>query len=547
MSVKSLVTQDELRTTIDSLNALADNLDEHVNQSLSLAHGWNLVNHTYLDTGGNYQTDFGSAASLISIPGLFNTGVNNNNTLASPGTVDQHWTMVQSASAAHPGPQAYIGNPIPNGYASSGPNSQALFAAPDGTTGVSGGTYIFRITFDLTGLNPATAVISGVWNSDNSTTGILLNGNATGYTSGSTFNVQPAAQFLLNGPFLPGVNTLDFVISNSGGPVSVRVEVSGKASVGGAFSIPGVFNTGVNSNGSLAPLASIDQHWRLIQSPSPVNPGPNALVINGLDSSWARNSPLSQWIGPGSNAGGANYTLGNYIYRLTFDLTGFVPGAAILKGSWFSDDVTTSVLLNGQVTGVTNALLTSSHTKNVSTSFVITSGFQAGVNTLDFVVNNTATHTGLKVEITGTAPRAGSNLSSLVLRLTVGGNVLYIPCQHSGGMDGVPDPAIPVFTGIVSPQSADPATDLTVGSPTSTELVTTFASVLSAISGSSSDTLLQHAGSPAETVHSGISFQPDQIFTTGGYLVGRRTINILLGGIQYKIVGDTSVGGPLNG
>ncbi len=545
MSFKHLVTQDELRTTIDSLNALADNLDEHVNQSLSKAHGWNIIDSTYLDTGGNYHTDFGNQSTLVSIPGLYNTGVNNNNTLANPGSTDQHWTMIQSASKTYPGPAAVIETPLKPTYATDGPNSQWIGAAVAGN--VTGGTYKFRISFDLTGLNAASAIISGRWAVDNHATALLLNGNSTGYTlPGSTWTQQPTSQFQLSGPFLPGVNTLDFVVVGTGGPASLRVEINGKAAVGGAFSIPGIYNTGVNSDGTLARLGSADQHWTLIQSSSPTFYGPNAYVVNPLDSTWAKNTAISPWIGPSVGSGSTNFPSGSYTYRLTFNLTGYVPGATVLKGTFVSDDLTTAVLLNGQVTGVTNTPLGTTKSKSFTWSFVITSGFLAGVNTLDFVVNNATTHTGLRVEITGTAPKSGSGQVSRVLRLTVGGTVLYIPCQQSGGLDGTLDPAIPVFTGIVSPQSADPATDLTVGSPTSTELVTTFADVLSAISGAASDTLLQHAGSPAETVHSGISFQPDQVFTTGGFLAGRRTVNILISGVQYKIVADTNLSGPLN-
>ena len=239
---------------------------------------------------------------------------------------------------------------------------------------------------------------------------------------------------------------------------------------------------------------------------------------------------------------------GNYTYRLSFDLTGYIPATAILKGTFVSDDTVYQVLLNGQITGINNgaANTTNSNTKQYTTSFVITAGFQAGLNTLDFFVYNGVTNTGLRVEINGTAAKAGNNLVSRVLRLTIGGNVFYIPAQASGGLDGTPDPAIPSFSGIVSPQSADPASDLTAGSPTSAELVTTFAALLNAISDSASNALFQHAGSPAEGVHGGLSWQQDSIVTTGGYLVGRRTVNLLINGVQYKLVADTNVSGPLN-
>jgi len=57
-------------------------------------------------------------------------------------------------------------------------------------TGNLPGDYIYRITFDLTGLEPATAVVSGAWTSDNTGPAVLLNGVITGVGSiGQTIGV----------------------------------------------------------------------------------------------------------------------------------------------------------------------------------------------------------------------------------------------------------------------------------------------------------------------------------------------------------------------
>ena len=42
------------------------------------------------------------------IPGLFNTGVNNNDNLLLQGSEDPHWTLVSSADPSFPGPQAFV-------------------------------------------------------------------------------------------------------------------------------------------------------------------------------------------------------------------------------------------------------------------------------------------------------------------------------------------------------------------------------------------------------------------------------------------------------
>ena len=45
-------------------------------------------------------------------------------------------------------------------------------------------TLDFRVTFDLTGLNPATASLNGSWSTDNLGNDIRINGTSTGQTCG---------------------------------------------------------------------------------------------------------------------------------------------------------------------------------------------------------------------------------------------------------------------------------------------------------------------------------------------------------------------------
>lgn len=545
MAIKNLVTQGEVGQAVVGLNALADNLDQHVNASLSKAHGWSILDSPYLDTGGDYQTDYGQTG-FVAIPGLYNTGVNNDGTLAAPDSVDAHWTLILSPDPAHQGPAAFVANPLRPAWASDGPKSQWLSAQANASLSVKNGTYKFRITFNLSGLNPASAVIQGTWSVDDHATAMLLNGVTTGYTLPSgTLNKQPTSAFTLTSGFVPGLNTLDILVSANSNRVGIRMEVTGIASAGGVFKIPGIFNTGVKNDGTLDVQGNPDQHWKLLQSVDPSNPGPNAIIVKNLDPSWAKNTAVSQWIGTRSNAG-QSVPKGTYVYRLTFDMTGFVPATAIIKTTFVSDDTLYQVLLNGQVTGANNGLnnTVKSSTKTAVTSFIISKGFQAGINNLDFYLYNGGGDSGLRIEVSATASQSGSGFAPRVLRLNIGGNIFYVPCQMSGGLDGTPDPAIPNFTGIVSPQSADPATDLTVGSPTPAQLVTTFAALVNAIGDAASNTLLQHAGSPAENVHGGLSWQPDLIINTAGYTVGTRTVNILINGVAYKIVGDINITGP---
>jgi len=68
-----------------------------------------------------------------------------------------------------------------------------------------------------------------------------------------------------------------------------------------------------------------------------------------------------------------------------------------LTGQWAADNGVSNILLNGLSTGYSGGDF------NRWTSFTISSGFSAGLNTLDFIVNNGGGSTGLRVEVTGTA------------------------------------------------------------------------------------------------------------------------------------------------
>src|SRR5262249_33196872 len=76
------------------------------------------------------------------------------------------------------------------------------------------GTYRYKMTFDLTGFDPASLSIAGLWAVDNAGAEIYLNGTPTGIVN----NVGPSdySPFTLDRGFIAGVNTLEFVVPNLG-------------------------------------------------------------------------------------------------------------------------------------------------------------------------------------------------------------------------------------------------------------------------------------------------------------------------------------------
>lgn len=160
----------------------------------------------------------------------------------------------------------------------------------------------------------------------------------------------------------------------------------------GAVPIANLYSTGVDNSNNALSTGATDTHYSAIASPS----GPFAPIVIS-DAGWpfppwvANNYTLgssSRWIGPDVSSYGP---AGNYVYRTTF----FLPSGAsnvVVSGLWATDDWGTDILINGNSTGQVSAGFTS------LVPFVVTSGFQAGPNSLDFLVTNAGGPTGLRVE-----------------------------------------------------------------------------------------------------------------------------------------------------
>ena len=164
---------------------------------------------------------------------VFNTGVDASGTRLADGTIgDPHYQLlsvpggvtdlrVRTEVGGYPIGPYFVGT---TASAWIGPNNDAQVDGP-------GGNYTFRTTIDLSGFDAASASIVGQWSSDNEGLAILINGVDTGNVI--TNNAQYSLgfhDFAVSSGFVAGLNTLDFVVFNDGGPVALRVEMSGTAS-----------------------------------------------------------------------------------------------------------------------------------------------------------------------------------------------------------------------------------------------------------------------------------------------------------------------------
>jgi hypothetical protein len=85
-------------------------------------------------------------------------------------------------------------------------------------------------------LDHTSATISGQWATDNTGPDILINGVSTGNTS-ATFT--SLSNFTINSGFVAGVNTLEFVVKDSGSIAGLLVaSISGNANVANAVPEP---------------------------------------------------------------------------------------------------------------------------------------------------------------------------------------------------------------------------------------------------------------------------------------------------------------------
>lgn len=111
---------------------------------------------------------------------------------------------------------------------------------------------------------------------------------------------------------------------------------------------------------------------------------------------WIANSATSKWITPTANQGASLDPLdnGTYSWTLSFDLSGYNADTASFSAR-FAADNSAIVKLNGTTIGSANSFASFS-------SFAASTGFNSGLNTLEFVVTNdrqsSGNPTGLRVE-----------------------------------------------------------------------------------------------------------------------------------------------------
>ncbi len=354
------------------------------------------------------------AAPIVS---LFNTGVATNDSNGNPQTL---------VSAGSPDPHYSTGivtlsNGYPIGVAWTPDDSTSQWISPhaDEITIEPPGLYVYQTTFDLTGLNPSTAEISGSFWVDNYLSDIILNSTDTGIAGGT---YSSPTSFTLSSGFVSGINTLDFYVINgpTGGaqnPSGLRVAMTGTASTTGSFTWTGAQNgswdtSTVNWVNSLSSTATYSDGSAVVFNDT------NALTGTKVSNT---NITISGVVSPqsitfnntGAANGGVDYTVGG---------GAIVGAAALIKNGAGTVTLTGANTYTGTTTindgvfvaGASNTLSPNSAV-NVSGGTLDASGYANTVASL------TVTSGGLKLGVGNTLTSTGAAVLNGGINVNING------------------------------------------------------------------------------------------------------------------------------
>ena len=191
--------------------------------------------------------------------------------------------------------------------------------------------------------------------------------------------------------------------------------------------ITGLFNTGVNNAGNALAEGTSDSHYSLISAPPGSTTTNNALQ---LSYAWIKNDADSSWIGS------AGYEpTGIYKYQTAFTLqAGADPRSIHIGFDIATDNYLRDILVNGVSTGITSNVQYKAFTRFELNG--VNAAFQAGANTITFVIDNRDTVT----YVPGSAGPVGLRIDNMAATVAViaPSNVVHVADYATIYVEGTP-------------------------------------------------------------------------------------------------------------
>ena len=163
-----------------------------------------------------------NSAQCAIIPTLFSTGVDSSGNPLSVGSIDPHYQLIAYPSGSGYSSSSFVADtsqpPLDTAWVSPGTSARWIGPTTDVInmpSATTTGDYIYETTFDLTGFDHTSAVITGQWTTDDTGPQILLNGVDTGFSITGTGAFSILHNFTLNSGFQSGLNTLQFKVNNA--------------------------------------------------------------------------------------------------------------------------------------------------------------------------------------------------------------------------------------------------------------------------------------------------------------------------------------------
>jgi hypothetical protein len=130
-----------------------------------------------------------------------------------------------------------------------------------------------------------------------------------------------------------------------------------------------------------------DPNWQISSAPAELNwkPRPAIVIKNPIYSS-EPDTPGVKWIA--TDASGPHLPRGLYVFKTTFDLTGFDPSTAKIQAIATADDCIADVLVNGASTGLSTTSVSLAEQYKHTTLEIPSNRLHGGENAIEIIVRN---------------------------------------------------------------------------------------------------------------------------------------------------------------